>query len=43
MSYFEADLILLAEAIRSKILNCIKYFGIIDSVMPMIPMFFDLI
>ena len=43
MSYFEADLILLAEWFRAIILNCVKYFGIFDSLMPMIPMLFDIV
>lgn len=43
MSYFEAKLILLAEWFRFRILNCIKYFGIFDSLMPMIPMLFDIV
>lgn len=36
-------LILLAENVRFLILNAVKYFGIIDCYMPMIPMLFDLI
>lgn len=43
MSYFEANLILLAEWFRFKILNCIKHFWIIDSIMPMLPAIFDII
>lgn len=43
MSYFEANLILLAEWLRARILNCIKHFWIIDSIMPVLPAIFDII
>ena len=43
MTLFESKVILLAERIRMGILNCVKYFGIIDSIIPVIPAIFDLI
>lgn len=41
MGLFEMRLILLSEKLRMGVLNCVKYFGIFDSIMPMIPMLFD--
>lgn len=43
MSYFSAKLILLAERIRVSVLNCVKYYWLIDAVMPMIPAIFDIL
>ena len=43
MSYFEANLILLAEWLGVRILNCVKHFWIVDSIMPMLPAIFDII
>lgn len=43
MSYLEKDLILSAEWIRWKILDLVKYFWWIDSILPMLPAIFDAI
>lgn len=38
MSKFEMHLVLLLESIRQEILDVVKYFWWIDSILPMIPM-----